>query len=445
MKRLRPTLVFLDLFALYIALVLAVIARGTIHGRAIQTAGEWLAAHTFIFIPSAIVSLLALYIAGLYDARTLYDRARVVPLIMYAQVSAGIFSVFFFYFAHTELTPKLTLFLYILFSVILLTVIRIITVVSVSNIRKQKAVYLSPTGISSVERFSQPYAPYMLSQMSLAQFEILPDEKKELFDAIVYDVHLTKTTEDFLKIENLKSHNALCISSESYYEDLYKKVDLDDFDETTFKTMFADKREYAGHFLFRRFLDLFAALTIIPFFIISLPLVLLMNFFFNRGDLFSVQHRIGYLGKKIWVYKLRTMLTTDTGGVMTSEGTAHAHTQSGNGYTKIGNVWRKTRIDEFPQCINLLRGDISIIGPRSDIFGVWKEMTEKIHLYPLRLIVPQGLTGWAQVHMPKPPRTAAEHTERLAYELYYIKHRSILLDISIILKTIKTMIARTGA
>lgn len=445
MKQLRPTLVFLDLFALYIALVLAVIARGTLHGRAVQTASEWLAAHTFIFIPSAIVSLLALYIAGLYDVRTLYDRARVIPLIIYAQVSAGIFSVFFFYFAHTELTPKLTLFLYILFSVVLLTIIRSITVASVSSVRKQRAIYLSQTGTASVERFSQPYAPYLLSQMTLPQFESLSEEKKESFDAIVYDVQLTKNTEDFLKIEKLKSQIALCISSEAYYEDLYKKVDLATFDEATFKTMFADKKEHAGHFVFRRFLDLFAAIAIIPFFIISLPFVVIMNFLFNKGKLFSVQHRIGYLGKKIWVYKLRTMLTTDTGGVMTSIGTAHAHTQSGNGYTKIGNVWRKTRIDEFPQCINLLRGDISIIGPRSDIFGVWKEMTEKIHLYPLRLIVPQGLTGWAQVHMSKPPRTAEEHTERLAYELYYIKYRSILLDISIILKTIKTMIARTGA
>ena len=445
MKRLRPTLVFLDLLSLYVALVLAVIARGTIHNRAVQTAGEWLAAHTFIFIPSAIVSLLALYIAGLYDVRTLYDRAKVVPLIIYAQISAGFFSVFFFYFAHTDLTPKLTLFLYILFSIVLLTVVRSVAVRSATSRRKQRAIYLSKIGTQPIERFSQPYAPYLLSQMTLSQFEGLSDQKKESFDAIVYDVNLTKNTENFLKIERLKNQDLPCISSETYFEDLYKKVDLETFDEEAFKTIFTDKKEHAGHFLFRRFLDVFSAIAIFPFFLLTLPFVYVMNFFFNRGLLFSVQHRIGFLGKTIWVYKLRTMLKTDTGGIMSANGTALAHTQSGNGYTKIGNFWRKTRIDEFPQFINLLRGDISIIGPRSDVLGVWKEMTNKIHLYPLRLIVPQGLTGWAQVHMSKPPRTAEEHTERLAYELYYIKYRSIILDISIILKTIKTMIARTGA
>jgi dephospho-CoA kinase len=65
--------------------------------------------------------------------------------------------------------------------------------------------------------------------------------------------------------------------------------------------------------------------------------------------------------------------------------------------------------------------------------------------YPLRLLVPQGLTGWAQVHMSFPPRTHEEHKERLAYELYYIRNRSVLLDVAIILKTIKTIISREGA
>lgn len=235
------------------------------------------------------------------------------------------------------------------------------------------------------------------------------------------------------------------MSNEEYYEDLYKKVDLETFDQSKFTNSFAEKKEHAGHYLFRRFLDITAAIFIFPFFILTLPFVTLLNFLFNRGPLFSVQDRVGILGSQIWVYKLRTMLTTDTGGVMTADGLAQAHAKSQNSYTKIGNIWRKTRIDEFPQWINLLRGDISIIGPRADIVGVYKEMSEGITLYPLRLVVPQGLTGWAQVHMAKPPRTKEEHTERLAYELYYIKNRSILLDISIILKTIKTMIARTGA
>lgn len=445
MKRLRATLVFLDIFVLYIALVLAVIARGTLHNRAIQTASEWMAAHLFIFAPSVIFSLLALYIAGLYDTRTLLDRAKVIPLVIYAQVSAAFLSVAFFYIARTDLTPKLTLFLYVIFSIFLLTIIRTITVSSLAKSKKQKAVFLSETGLVSLSKFSTIYAPYLLSQMTLSQFENLNHSQKNSFDAIIYDISLVKNTEQFLAIEKLKQKDILCVSSVAYYEDLYKKVDLDNFDVDNFKSIYIDKKENSGHFLFRRFLDIIAAVCIFPFFLISLPFVFVLNLIFNYGPIFSVQNRIGQLGKQVWIYKLRTMKKTDTGGVMTSSGTAQAHLDSGNGYTKIGNIWRKTRIDEFPQWINLIRNDISIIGPRSDVLGVYREMSEHISLYKLRLIVPQGLTGWAQVHMPKPPRTREEHTERLAYELYYIKNRSILLDISIILKTIKTMISRTGA
>jgi lipopolysaccharide/colanic/teichoic acid biosynthesis glycosyltransferase len=113
--------------------------------------------------------------------------------------------------------------------------------------------------------------------------------------------------------------------------------------------------------------------------------------------------------------------------------------------TPFGKFLRKTRIDELPQCLNLLKGDVSLIGPRADIIGVHTDMSENVLNYKLRLTVPQGLTGWAQVHMNFPPRTHEEHRERLAYELFYIKNRSILLDISIILKTIKTLLSREGA
>jgi lipopolysaccharide/colanic/teichoic acid biosynthesis glycosyltransferase len=91
-----------------------------------------------------------------------------------------------------------------------------------------------------------------------------------------------------------------------------------------------------------------------------------------------------------------------------------------------------------------LRGDISLIGPRADIVGVYESMKEEIANYRLRLLVPQGLTGWAQVHQTTPPRTREEYKERLSYELFYVRNKSILLDVSIILKTIKTLLSRTG-
>jgi lipopolysaccharide/colanic/teichoic acid biosynthesis glycosyltransferase len=165
----------------------------------------------------------------------------------------------------------------------------------------------------------------------------------------------------------------------------------------------------------------------------------------DRGGIFSYQDRVSFLGKRVWLYKIRTMTNTDSGGIVSEGEDKNKFSKHGNVVTPFGKFLRKTRIDELPQCLNLLKGDVSLIGPRADIIGVHTDMSENVLNYKLRLTVPQGLTGWAQVHMNFPPRTHEEHRERLAYELFYIKNRSILLDISIILKTIKTLLSREGA
>jgi lipopolysaccharide/colanic/teichoic acid biosynthesis glycosyltransferase len=139
------------------------------------------------------------------------------------------------------------------------------------------------------------------------------------------------------------------------------------------------------------------------------------------------------------------MTSTDLGGIVADTKDKNEKSKFGNVVTPFGKFLRKTRIDELPQCINLFRGDISLIGPRADIIGVYEDMKINVPNYLLRFIVPQGLTGWAQVHMNFPPRTHEEHRERLAFELYYIRNRSVLLDVSTILKTIKTLLSREGA
>jgi lipopolysaccharide/colanic/teichoic acid biosynthesis glycosyltransferase len=165
----------------------------------------------------------------------------------------------------------------------------------------------------------------------------------------------------------------------------------------------------------------------------------------DGGKLLSVQKRVSFLGRDCLIYKYRTMTNTDTGGIVGDDKDKNEKSKHGNTVTAFGKFLRKTRIDELPQCINLFKGDISLIGPRADIIGVHTDMAEHIGNYKLRLLVPQGLTGWAQVHMNFPPRTHEEHKERLAFEMYYIRNRSVLLDIAIILKTIKTLISREGA
>jgi lipopolysaccharide/colanic/teichoic acid biosynthesis glycosyltransferase len=148
---------------------------------------------------------------------------------------------------------------------------------------------------------------------------------------------------------------------------------------------------------------------------------------------------------KVWLYKFRTMTFTDAGKFILGNGKANSENVFGNKVTKFGWLLRKSRIDELPQCINFIKGDISLIGPRADIIGFNQDMKAAIPNYEFRLLAPQGLTGWAQVVQTIQPRTVEDTVIKFSHDVYYIRHRSIFLDTIIILKTIKTLISRTGA
>jgi lipopolysaccharide/colanic/teichoic acid biosynthesis glycosyltransferase len=262
--------------------------------------------------------------------------------------------------------------------------------------------------------------------------------------AVVYDEKILCTDYNLL-LEKLKLSGVSVYSYNQYFEFIYKKVDLENIYLEDLMRQIGERKETGGHFLFRRFLDILCAVAIYPIYLFFKPLVYLAIYFQDRKALFTKQDRVGLLGAAVWLYKFRTMTDTDSGGIVADDANKNTATKHGNVVTPLGKVLRKTRIDELPQCYNLLRGDISMIGPRADIIGVYKDMCQHIENYSLRLLVPQGLTGWAQTHMNFPPRTHEEHKERLKYDLYYIKYRSLFLDIAIILKTIKTVLSREGA
>jgi lipopolysaccharide/colanic/teichoic acid biosynthesis glycosyltransferase len=113
--------------------------------------------------------------------------------------------------------------------------------------------------------------------------------------------------------------------------------------------------------------------------------------------------------------------------------------------TKVGSFLRKSRIDELPQIVSVLKGDSSLIGPRADLGGLSVKLIESIPYYQVRYVVKPGLSGWAQVTQEGlPPQGVDETRIRLSYDLFYIKNRSVWLDILIALKTIKTLSMRVG-
>lgn len=445
MQKWKKYILASDIVSLYLALILAIIVRGLIHVHAQQTEAVWFAAHTFIFLPSFLFSLLALYIAGLYDSKIIYDRAKTLALLLYTQFATAVFSIISFYALRTNLTPKLTIFFYVIFSITLLSLTRSYVFYSVQKLPKVKAIFFGKNK-NLLEKLNPNYAPFAFVHLENKE-QIIEEIKKDLNKKMYYLVYDEKilNVENVLFIEELKQKGVSIFSYNQYFEFLYKKIDFENLFLDDLVRQVAESRETIAHYLFRRFVDIFCALIIFPFYFISVPFVWLGIYLQDGGGIFSVQDRVSFLGKRVWIYKFRTMTNTDNGGIVGDTADKNEKSKFGNTVTKFGKFLRKTRIDELPQCINLFRGDISLIGPRADIIGVSEDMSINIANYKLRLLVPQGLTGWAQVHMNFPPRTALEHQERLAYELYYIRNRSVLLDIAIILKTIKTLISREGA
>ena len=167
------------------------------------------------------------------------------------------------------------------------------------------------------------------------------------------------------------------------------------------------------------------------------PLILLGNLFGNKGRLFYVQERIGKNGIAFKMYKLRTMVkNAETNGAVFT-------TINDSRVTAFGKFLRKARVDEFPQFINVLKGDMGVIGPRPERPVFVNEIAEVMPFYETRHVIKPGLTGWAQVNYSY-GETIDDSLIKLQYDLYYIKHRSIFLDINIVLKTFSTVLFYRG-
>lgn len=112
--------------------------------------------------------------------------------------------------------------------------------------------------------------------------------------------------------------------------------------------------------------------------------------------------------------------------------------------TRVGAFLRKSRIDELPQLYSVVAGDMSLVGPRPDIYDLGMKLSKEIPYYTVRNIIKPGLSGWAQTRQKAPPQSLEETKIRLAYDFYYIKHRSLLIDLKIALQTISTLLSRAG-
>lgn len=222
------------------------------------------------------------------------------------------------------------------------------------------------------------------------------------------------------------------------YEDMVQRVPVQFVGKDFYRYFpFSRSNHNKLYLFFQRLFDIVFSVFGILLGTVFIPFIIIGNFFGNRGSLFYTQERIGKNGNLFKIIKFRTMIkNAENNGAVWAE-------KNDIRITAFGKFLRHARLDEFPQFINILMGDMSLIGPRPERPHFVRQLSQLLPFYETRHIVKPGLTGWAQVKT-RYGSSVDDSLLKLQYDLYYIKHRSFLLDANIILKTLSTIIFYRG-
>jgi lipopolysaccharide/colanic/teichoic acid biosynthesis glycosyltransferase len=188
---------------------------------------------------------------------------------------------------------------------------------------------------------------------------------------------------------------------------------------------------------FKRVTDLVIGVLTLPVLVLVIPFVFVGDLAGNRGKLFYSQMRVGKNGELFRIHKFRTMRAAPDGAP--NEWTAENDPR----ITPFGRILRVTHLDELPQVVNIIKGDLSVVGPRPEQPHYVEELRQKLPFYDLRHLVRPGLTGWAQVKYGY-AGDESDAMEKLQYEFYYLRHQSLGLDARIVGRTIRSVIGGAG-
>jgi len=269
---------------------------------------------------------------------------------------------------------------------------------------------------------------------SLSQYKNIDDYIEKLnIKVIILDNsrinHLPR--KDIITLSNLKIRGIELYDAQHFYEILNRRISLVKLSSNEYHVDDILSLEIVPvHYALKRILDVLFSILLLPIAVPFILLGILLTSLTSKGNVFFVQKRIGKNSVPFNIYKLRTMEVNHNG---------HFTEKNDVRITKIGKFLRLTKIDELPQLFNILKGEMSIIGPRPERPQFVLEAISENAYFELRHLVKPGLTGWAQVHLPK--ATPKDNLKKLEYDLYYIKYNSYLLDFEILLRTIRIILS----
>ncbi len=436
-----------DLIAFFGSLVLTLFVRY----QAIPT-DEIIRQHTQPFSFLFLIWILVFLIAGLYDRHVSLIRKSIPTRILKVQSINILLAALFFFILPFGIEPKTNLVIYLVISTLLIILWRLYLYPRMTTGKPARALVIgdSEEAIAIARVFADnPFfkniRPFLLSRKDIPNFEefrasLLRFVEKGSTDMVIADMrdeYASRMVSDFFKLA-FENQNIRFLNLPSVYEQLHHRVPPSVIGENWLLENISTSSPHYAYDAVKRIIDITGALVLlIPTFLLF-PCIMLAIWLEDRGAFFYKADRIGQYNTLIKIIKFRTMSGRDS---------SSAALQSTLTITRVGMFLRKTRLDELPQLLNVLRGDLSFIGPRPEIPSLVEVYAENIPYYNMRHLTKPGLSGWAQINNFDVPRGGVDiprTINKLSFDLYYLKNRSLLLDIEIALKTINTLLMRTG-
>lgn len=406
--------------------------------------------HAVSLLPLSIIWLFVFFVAGLYEKNALIFEKKLSSLILNTQIVNSIIAVIFFYFfaAKAGITPKTILLLYLVISTIFIILWRRGGTSLLGFKQKERAIiigsgeemHILKDEVNQSGRYNIIFASSVdLSQIEGIDFktEILNRMYTEDITSVVIDLRNEKADVILPILYNLIFSGVRFYDIHKIYEEVFERIPLSLVRYSWFLENISSSAHIGYDFL-KRGMDIVGSLCLGIVSFVFYPFVFCAIKLDDWGSVFIAQNRIGKDGKTIKLYKFRSM----------SRNEIDLNSGKTNKITRVGAFLRKTRIDELPQLWNVFCGDLSLIGPRPELPSGVAIYEREIPYYNIRHLIKPGLSGWAQLYHNQHPHHGVDTEEtrnKLSYDLFYLKNRSFILDMVITLKTIKTLISRTGS
>jgi len=457
MRERRTLLILGDLFIGVFAMGAALIFWGM--------SEEWLGL-SFAFLRERVEAwfywlpiVWLLLMIELYDGHRAADRLQVVRGIIFAS-TIGLILYLIIYFASDNPLPRLGVAIFLGISSVLTLVWRLFFIrvfTAPQFMRRVLVVGAGRAGNTILEIYNnlepKPFDiigliddnPEIIGS-NISGFEVMAGsdrlldliEKQSITDIIVA-ISGTMIGETFQIILDAQERGVEITRMPVSYEELVRRVPIELLETDWLLRSFVDEFRISGFYeVLKRFLDILGGLAGVLIVGILLPFIGLALIIDDGRPIFYAQKRLGKGGQIYEIIKFRTMRRDAE-----ADGKPQLATENDDRVTGIGRFLRRTHLDEIPQFFNVLRGDMSLVGPRSERPEWVEHFQRRIPFYRARLLVKPGITGWAQVNFGY-AATVDDTSMKLEYDLYYIKHRNLLLDILILLRTPATMFGLKG-